>query len=162
VKDFEDDARDTLTWSWSRGAQTASDEFGNPVTGSSSYAICVYDTTAGHAALVSSITATAASTCGTAPCWGPTRKGFRHLERTASGGLRISLSSGAEGRASIRVKAKGNRLPLPSPASSTQLFHQDPTFTVQIVRTDGGPCWGATYSMPAARHTAERFVDKLP
>ena len=37
------DTSNSLTWKWTQGAGTARVEFGSPVLGTTTYALCVYD-----------------------------------------------------------------------------------------------------------------------
>jgi predicted outer membrane repeat protein len=164
LKDSLINSRDTMAWKWGRGAATHRVEFGNPLTGSTRYAICVYDETAGAQNLVLSALVPEGRTCAGKPCWRETARGFRYLDpnMTPDGVQRMVLTAGGDGRASITVKAKGDRFPMPMPASPSQMFRQDSRVTVQLVNSDGGVCWEAVFSAPARRNKADQFMDSLP
>ena len=157
-------SRNLMMWKWGRGAATDRIEFGDPLTGSTSYAICVYDESGGEPSLVISATAPAVRLYAGRPCWKETTQGFRYFDANASpdGLLRVRLNAGVEGRAAITVKATGNHFPMPAPMSTSQLFHQNNTVTVQLVNSDGGVCWESGFHAPASRNTADQFKERLP
>lgn len=161
----DDGDLDKLTWKWAKGASTTFDDYGDPATGMTSYRLCLYDETAGVAALKLGIQAPAGGTCADArPCWRQTGstaapKGFRYKDRDMSpNGIRgLTLKRGDDGRPRITLSAKGPALPLPTPVSPTQFFQQQTRVIVQLVRSDGGPCWETVHSAPARTNSGNRF-----
>jgi hypothetical protein len=154
--------RNQLSWRWRKGESTALEGFGNPVAGRTGYALCVYGTTAGTPSLMMSLAAEGGGLCGNASCWQRIgARGFRYRDRLhlADGIHRILLRTGTAGRARIVFKAKGDKLPLPTPAAGKNLVSQDPTATVQLVNSEG-QCWSAEYQAPAKRSNSTVFKDK--
>ena len=162
LKDNALDRTDSLVWKWLKGAQTYRLDFGDPLH-TTNYALCIYDKSGGTLSLAMNAVAPAGGTCVTRPCWKETSAGFRYRDRNeiADGLLSIVLKSGADGRASIAVKGRGPLLPLPTPVSSEKWLNQDPAVIVQLLKSDGGPCWSAEYPAPARLHTTTRFKAKF-
>jgi hypothetical protein len=99
----------------------------------------------------------AGGTCAGRPCWKDAgQRGLRYGDRdtTPNGIVSAALKPGEDGRASIRVKAKGANVPMPPLPLA-----QGPTVTVQLQSSDG-TCWEAAYDAPAARNDGEGFKDK--
>ncbi len=133
------DARDALSFAWSRGAATTSAELGDP-RAATAYELCVF-ADAGATLLLSS-TVPAGGTCGTRPCWS-TNGGnttFRYRNPHGDGIRSVKLTSGAAGDATIRLGGKGPALGLP-----TTLDPSQPPVTVQLRRTDAPICWEARF-----------------
>jgi len=83
--------------------------------------------------------------CGIAPCWKDTAKGFayRDGQLTPDGVATLGLTEGlADGQARIRLRGRGSRLGVPDPSTLTGVLH------VQLQKTAGDVCWGATYTPP--------------
>lgn len=151
-------AKNLLTWKWSKGAATTVSEFGDPVGGATAYTLCVYDANAGTTSLRLRAEIPGGGTCAGKPCWKLVgTKGFRYGDRdgTPSGVAAALLKSGAEGAASVRVKAKGAGLDAPSLP-----FAQNPALTVQLRSSDGG-CWGSAFVAPPSRNDSAQFKDTL-
>ena len=156
-------SRNLMIWKWERGAATDRSEFGDPATGSTSYAICVYDESGGEPSLVISAAAPAMRMYAGKPCWKETTRGFKYFDASTSpGGLQKVLLNAGGGRVSITVKAKGDHFPMPAPMSPSQFFHQNNTVTVQLVNSDGGVCWESVFPAPARRNTVDQFKGRLP
>lgn len=155
--------RNSMTWKWTRGATTDTAEFGNPLE-STGYTLCIYDD-APAPLLVGQFFVPAARICGTKACWATSRlTGFRYLDRlkAADGILRTRLYSGVAGKASIIMVGKGLALPLPVPLSPTQFLNQAPAVIVQLQKSDGPPCWEASYTASARRNTGTWFNAVTP
>ena len=71
------------------------------------------------------------------------------------------MASGAADKTKATVKAKGTAIPLPAPATVTQLFAQDSSVTVQLRNSDTDQCWSSTFTT-ATTNTLSKFVAKLP
>lgn len=144
------DRKDTLGWSWLKGAATPPADFGDPTT-TTSYRLCVYDTSAATPRL------TFAAPIPAGNAWHATASGYRYAQPSGApdGVQRIVLkASDTPGRAKIVVKGKGARLGLPPLPLA-----QDPLVTVQL-QSSAGPCWEARYSAPARKNSAGRFADR--
>jgi hypothetical protein len=149
------DKDDLLVWDWTTGAVTGRGEFYDPML-TTDHVLCVYDETAGEPHLALMATAPAGGTCGTQPCWHATETGFDYVDaEKASDGLRkLRLKQGLrEGKAGMKVKAKGVNLTLPELPLT-----QSPKVVVQL-RNSFGSCWGAEYGT-ARRNDAKRFNPK--
>lgn len=133
IADKTPDTKDKLMWRWSAGQATSLADFGTPTT-TTSYQLCIYD--------------------GSGPRLGigmPARiwaaKGTNQFKYTnrflgPDGVYGAQLLAGDDGKARVVVNAKGSALaPPPPPFASLPL-------TVQLSRSDGGPCWGGVYSAP--------------
>jgi hypothetical protein len=156
-----------LYWKWRRGAQTPRADFGDPVRGSTSYMLCVYDEAAGMPSAVIGATAAPGGECAAGRCWKETGAGFRYLERPGStqGSLRIALqgtTQPTQPRTCIIVQSRGRQAPPIAPGNSSPLLRQDSNVVVQLVRSDTNTCWEAVYPAAAIKSGARTFTDKLP
>jgi glucose/arabinose dehydrogenase len=140
------DARDFLLWKWLKGAATDFMELGDPLN-THTYELCVYD----GSGLVASATAPSGVT------WQPAGSGFRYRDPTGlpDGLGKILLKAGADDKAKIIVRGKGENLAIPDLTMLTS------PLTVQLKRSGSDVCWGATYSFPPAiRNDAAQFKDR--
>ena len=158
LKNNADKHKDLLKWKWAKGATTAVGDFGDPVGGSASYHLCVYDAS-GKAQPLMDVPVAPGGICGTAPCWKAVKTtGFAYKNKagTPLGITTVALKAGAAGKASISMKGKGVLLP------TTALGLSMPV-TVQLVIADGvtNTCWQTTYTA-ATRNTATQFGAKGP
>jgi hypothetical protein len=152
LKDNPLDNKDALTWSWNKGDATALSDFGDPVNGSTSYTLCIYD----DGGPVMTLTAPPGGECSGKPCWAAKRTGFLYNDKdlTNDGLKQLKLTAGPAGKAKVSVKGKGQNLPMPALP-----FAQNPAVIVQLVNSDG-MCWEADFSAPAKRNDAQQFNDK--
>jgi hypothetical protein len=140
MKQGATDAKDSLSWKWSKGSATTLADFGDP-TQTDGYALCVYD---GGSSLALGASAPAGGTCKNGkPCWKASgTKGFKYgdTDLTPAGLQKLQLQAGAEGKAEIAVAGKGPLLQMPP---------LDTLAFPLIVQLQGhGECWGATYASP--------------
>jgi hypothetical protein len=152
MKDKTPDKGDQITWKWIKGPTTPLSDFGDPVT-TDDYALCVYD----NGALVTSAAADHGGVCRGKPCWStkPTSIQYKNRDASPSGTQSIKLKPGAiDGKASITFKAKGDKVVLPN------LGMLGGPVVVQLQRSGGAPCFGATYSAPFTKQDAANFKDK--
>ena len=160
LKDRTPDSRDQLGWKFTKGDATTVADFGDPVNGSTSYDLCVYDETAGVPSLILQASIPAGGLCKGKPCWkgagAANKNGFRYSDKlTSNGGIqKITLKPGIDGKAKVQVKGKGaNVAPPPLPLA------QDTSVTVQL-KNSAGVCWGTSYDAPADKNEPEQFKDK--
>lgn len=161
VRDSADDSADQFFWKWSGGGATTFPEFGDP-SATTTYKLCVYDTTAGAPSLVMQIAVPPGGTCAGKPCWKALKtKGWKYKDKAgANGGItKIKLKAGAAGKSKVLVKAKGAAIPLPAPISGTEFFDQDTTVRVQLF-SSAGACWDSTFTAPASSNSSDQFKDK--
>jgi hypothetical protein len=158
IKDATPDTKDQLKWKWSKGAATTVADFGNPVTGTPIYALCVYDASARPQPLMD-LDVLPGGTCGTKPCWKATgTKGYAYKNKAAlpEGITGLKLKMGIDGKAKVQAVGKGDPLPLPSLPLTLPV-------TVQLVLQDGATnrCWQTTYTTNKA-NTSLLFNAKGP
>lgn len=154
IRDAARDRSDKLLFKWKKGAATSAADFGDPVSGGTDYELCIYDL-AGPALLFAA-RAPAGGICGGHPCWkAATGGGFRYKDRyrTPDGLDRLVLRPGEAGKARIVVKGKGELLTLPA-------LPLAPGYSIAAqLHNSAGTCWEATFSDPARRNDAAKFVD---
>lgn len=155
LKDTGNPPSRLLLWDWLNGT-TSTAQLGDPVTGSTSYAICLYD----DGNLKSGYVVLSGGTCGTQACWKATSTtGFRYKNPAtdADGIFKVRLRAGT-GTAKIKVKGKGPNLSVPLPIT------QSTAVTVQLVKNPGsGPeCWSSAFVPPPLINTSQRFKDREP
>jgi hypothetical protein len=105
------DTGDQLAWKWAKGPTTSLSEYGDPLA-SDDYALCLYDA----GTLLTSLVAPHGGTCRGRPCWTAksTSLAYKNPDRSATGTQSVALKQGlTDGSASITVKAKGTKIPMP-------------------------------------------------
>jgi cysteine-rich repeat protein len=154
-----DPRRRQLAWKWHSAAPTPVTDLGDPVSGGTGYALCLYDTLGGAASVALRAAAPAQGVCRGRPCWKSLgTKGFRYGDKDATpdGIVALKLQAGAAGRTRLTLKAKGALL-----GSPALPLAQSPAVTVQLRRA-GGACWETVLPAPARRSDGDRFQDKTP
>jgi hypothetical protein len=124
----------------------AATDFGDPVIGTTNYALCIYD---GSNALKGELSIVkGGENCGTDPCWeGVKTTGYKYKDKdlTADGVQKIQLSGGDAGKGKVSVSAKNtssaNNMPVGIAAALNGATHA----TVQLLDSSGH-CYGATLS----------------
>jgi len=164
VRDSTNPKQDRVVWRWTRG-NTPPADLGDPVDGSTSYTLCVYDESAGstQTSLALSSTIAPGGTCGDKPCWrkfgANTVQRVRYKDKDANGLKRLVVKAHSTGQARVVFTARGNRAPtFPAPAAPG-LLAQDGKVRVQMVNS-AGKCWEAEYTAPAVRNRSDLFRDK--
>jgi hypothetical protein len=155
LKSGSDSSGNKLIWEWKRGQQTTLSDLGDPIGGTTSYGLCIYDESAGTSSLVLSAKAPEASQC-TGACWRKLgTRGLSYVDpaNAPDGIRRIVIRANREGRARILVKAKGDNLEMP-----TLPLAQDLRVRVQLINSDG-VCWESNYTGPADRNDQKMFRD---
>ena len=107
--------------------------------------------------LLTSASAPAGGACSGKPCWTdkPTNLTYKNRVGSTNGTQSVKLKEGlVDGKASIAVKAKGVKVVMPDLGAITG------PVTVQLHRSGGGPCFGATYSAPFQKSDATQLKDK--
>jgi cysteine-rich repeat protein len=147
LRDADDDAKDRLVWTWRRGGTTGRADFGDP-TGTTAYALCLYD----DSGIVASLVLPAGAG------WIAPSGGFRYRSPAGEPGGATSArlrQGGRVGPARIRVEAAGEDFDVPDLAALGS------PLTVQLRRSGGASCWAARYTFPAGRrHARRRFRDR--
>src|SRR5262249_1881392 len=128
-----------LSLSKLRTAVTAS-QFGNPVTGPTSYKVCIYD---GANQLKGEYTvARAGDLCGRLSCWSTMPgKGFEYTDKStgADGILKIKLSGGPLGRGNVQIIGNNTASTLPRGIAASLRSQSDAT--IQLLTSDAS-CFG--------------------
>jgi len=155
LKRASDPSKSKLAWKWSKGASAVTQaDFGNPVDGSSGYALCLYDETGGNRELVLEMAGAAAGSCSGKPCWkAVSDKGwaYKNKKGNTDGVTKIALRGGAAGKPMLQWAGKGTSLDLPAPVSGSAYFAVDSALTVQLHRDDDGRCWTSTYEAASVK-----------
>ena len=136
IKDKSPNSGDTLLWKLTKGDATSLADFGDP-TSTADYALCVYE----DGVLKHGYDIPAGAS------WKATSSGYSYhsTDRLPAGILAGKLKAGADGATTIKVKGKGDLLALSPPGDFAGVLK------VQLQRTDGSVCWGATFSPPFSK-----------
>lgn len=108
-------------------------QFGNPVTGTTSYAVCIYN--AANQLQGEYSVAQAGATCAGKPCWAAiSDKGYKYKDKAgATNGItKIKLSGGDAGKGKVKVGGKGLTLP----AGVAAALQNEVSATVQVLSSD--------------------------
>jgi hypothetical protein len=151
-------AQDLVKWKWTKGAATPVTAFKDPVGGSATYRVCLYDGSA-NTQPVMEMGVPPGGRCGTRPCWRPlgtTGFVYRNPVGTTSGLTVLKLKAGATGMARVQVTGKGPSLSMPTLGLILPV-------TMQFVARDPNSteCWQTTYSSDA-RNDGGDFTAKGP
>jgi hypothetical protein len=132
VKDIGDDTKDKIVWKLTNGDPTSQTDFADP-TATALYAFCVYEAGALTADAVIAPSASLWATVST--------KGFKYKDNagTQSSIIKALLKGSADPKVKVLLKGKGASVPAPPPPLALPVV-------VQLVNSDNGICWEATYS----------------
>jgi len=125
ITDRTPNGKDLLDWKWSKGEAVSHLEFGAPSLSNSLYRVCVYDAS-GLLSELDIPSGGAVPLCDGKSCWKAGGTGFKYKNKagTPDGVGGVSLKSGADGKPSIRVKAKGAALDAPATAALSDVVVQ--------------------------------------
>jgi hypothetical protein len=138
------DKKEKLVAKWTKGPPLDGTDFGNPATGATSYALCVYN---GSNALVGTyVVDRAGEMCGADPCWKgvgkpPGIKGFKYKDkaRDSDGIQLVLLKAGEDGKSKVVVKGQGANLPDGVAAA----LQDETSATIQLLGSDAPVCLSA-------------------
>jgi DNA-binding beta-propeller fold protein YncE len=158
LKKNADATKNQLKWKWAKGAATTVTDFKDPVGGSATYSVCVYDGSTNSQPLMD-MGVPPGGTCGTKPCWkasGKTGFSFTNKVGTTSGLTTMKLKAGGAGKAQLQAAGKGANLPMPTLGLTLPV-------TVQLVINDlsSTECWQTTFTMQK-KNDAAQFSAKGP
>ena len=127
-----------------KGLQTAvaQSQFGNPVSGSTAYRLCIYD--AANQLSGGYVVVRAGDTCSGDPCWATVSgKGYKYQDKstTADGIAKINLHGGAAGKGKISFMGSNGAATLPTGVAAA--LQNQASATVQVVSSDAS-CFGVT------------------
>jgi hypothetical protein len=145
-----------IVWRWTRGDAVTPADVGDPVGGSTEYALCLYDETADAPSLALSLSVPPGGTCNGADCWKSTPRKVVYRDRDASrSGVRgLLIKLGAAGKSKAKLKARGSLFPVVA-----MPFAQQNELVAQLVSSDGA-CWESRYEEPASRNDDAKFIDR--
>ncbi len=134
-------AKNSLLWTW-KGQATLLAELADP-TATTDYRVCVYD---GATDVVFDLPVAAGGFCGTKPCWKAASTKYTYKDKLGSAGgvTELALKAGADGKAALKLKAKGANLSMPG----LPLIQAPDPVRVVLVNEDTSVCWTASYSAP--------------
>ncbi|HSP99276.1 MAG TPA: hypothetical protein VL049_18810 [Candidatus Dormibacteraeota bacterium] len=141
-------AGDKLIWRWIDGTVPLV-EFGAP-TGTTFYALCIYDSIERVPVLAFAAQIEPGGQCGSSPCWSTIGTGqargyvFIDSAGVQYGMRKVLLKGGRPGRDSLFAAGGGEVLALPLPVSVDNYFAQQNDVIVQML-TDGDGCWQSTF-----------------
>jgi cysteine-rich repeat protein len=146
---------DSIVWKWTRGEETTGSDLGDPLA-TDDYGLCLFDDSGGPPTLLARATAPAGGTCLGRQCWkargiphGEKKLLYKDKEKTPDGTTKLVISPGPDGKAKVKIGAKGENLadpPLPF-GSTTR---------VQLHAGNGG-CWEATFASAVLRNDSVQF-----
>lgn len=146
-----DGDRGRLVWKWQSGEAVGAMELGDPVDGTTRYALCLYDREADLPLLKLSTSLPVGAAWWKAKGSG---LGYRPGGSAPGGITSVSIKAGSAGKSAVTVNGKGAALDL-----SFLPLADDPGVTMQLVSSEG-LCWSQDYSAPARRSDADRFQDR--
>lgn len=118
----------------------AQSQFGDPVNGSTSYKVCIYD--AANQLKGDYTLEQAGQTCGDAPCWATVSdKGYKYKDKgaAADGISAMKMVGGDAGKGKVKVRAKNSTGNLPLGVAA--LLQNQTSATVQVLSSDA-ECFG--------------------
>jgi hypothetical protein len=154
VKDKTGATKDQIKWSWKKGAAFTVEDLADPA-GTTSYALCIYDRSAGVPSLVMGLPVPPSG------LWkSKGSKGWSYADQagTFAGVQKLALKSGSDGKTKAQVMAKGANLPMSLPFTAEQFFASDPGVTVQLINSNG-TCWASEFTK-ASKNTPQLFKAK--
>ncbi|MFN2428095.1 MAG: hypothetical protein ABR587_16800, partial [Candidatus Binatia bacterium] len=157
LRTSENEARDRFQWKWGKGDATAIADFADPVAGSASYNVCVYDASPSAQPLLD-LPIAPGGTCAGKPCWrAVSTKGFAYKNKDGNGDgvTALKLGSGVAGKSKVQVKGAG--VALASPALPLTL---PVTVQLSIDSGLGTECWQSTFTNPPSKNEGEKFRAK--
>jgi hypothetical protein len=135
--------KDQIAWSWKQGEAFSAADLGTQ--GQTTYALCIYDSTAGAYDLATSLDVFPNYS------WRYRDESWVYLDDHGNqdGVVRLKVKSGAQGKTSVQMRAEAGGLPLPTPHSGSEFFDQDPTVRAQLVALVAGEvvtCWTSDFA----------------
>jgi hypothetical protein len=158
LKEDADATKDQFKWKWAKGAATVVTDFKDPVGGSATYRVCIYDGSANPQPLME-MDVPPGGTCGTKPCWkasGTTGFSFTDRVGTTTGLTIMKLKAGGAGTAQVQAAGKGANLPMPTLGLTLPV-----TLQLLIEDVSATACWQTTFTA-AKTNDAAQFSAKGP
>jgi CSLREA domain-containing protein len=146
--------KNVAIWKWQRGDTTTIEELGDPVTGTTEYQLCVFDSSNNVLMAASVPPGGLVPQCGTNPCWKTLANGnLKYGNKSAlPGGIaQLTLTPGLGGKAKIALKAKGAGLQFPATPLADPLLH------VQLQQRGSDRCWDASFGFYVLKNKVEGY-----
>ncbi len=160
--------KNKFSWKWQKGVATAAFNFQDPVSLSSKYRLCIYDTSGSAQPILQKDLSPNAVVplCSGKPCWkanGSPPKGFKYKNskqpRLSGGVIGLTFKAGDAGKSKLSVKAKERYSDPPSTAPIVA------PVIVQMLVTDGftTECFKTTFPVAGIKkQTLSQFLIKGP
>jgi len=155
-------ARDKINWKLVKGDATDVAEFGDPLSPSNFYSLCVYDQIEEQQVLVYEAGVAGGGQCGTTrpvSCWKKSKTSYKYSDSAAKrfGLKQLLLKSGAKaGQTQIKWTAVGQKIQFAD--TPFMPMQKNTSVSVQLL-VNGTNCWGISFSS-ATKNTAEQFKAK--
>ncbi len=149
--------KDQIKWKFSGGQMVEQADLGNPRV-DRTYALCIYDQTASVSSRVASIS------IGASTLWtdkDPKGYQFKSKSGLVNGVAKVALKTGADGKSSASLMAKGNHVPMPVPVSGSKYMNKDSKVIVQLVNDQTSMCWTSEFTA-AKKNDGATFQAKTP
>ncbi len=115
VLGIDNGSRPGLGWKWRNGSGTEPASFGDPTMADQQHRICVYDAST-DAPLHVELALRTGAVCAGQPCWRTLAAGgyaYRDTTALPHGVRTVKLRANGDGRAKIKVRARGENVPSP-------------------------------------------------
>ncbi len=150
-RDGTNSGRNRFAWKWSKGTATLTQaSFGDPLNGTTSYRLCVYDQSAGLPGLKMGAVIDPGGSCPTKPCWRTVSdKGWKYTSRdgNAYGINKVGMKGGAAGKPFLQLAGKAGNLPVPAPIAAIRYLDQDTQVIVQLHSSNPANCWESSFGI---------------
>lgn len=134
-------AKDLLKWKLAHGGQATVAELGDPLGGTVTIGVCLYDVSAASQPLLAG-SVVGGGTCNGKPCWKSLATGYRYKDKggSADGVTDVKLRVSGTGEIALVVKEKGAGLAMPA-------LGLVPPVRLQLVLGDAGgtTCWESSF-----------------
>lgn len=164
-KDVAKEGKDKLIYKGTKGDALAFSELGDPVSGSTEWQVCIWETSNGGAVntLLYDAVLPPSGICDEKPCWKMLGKAskpkgllFKDPNRANAGGIKLlKVKVGTAGRSKWKIIAQGSNLP----AAGTPLSQDD--VVLAELRNTEGLVLQARFEAPAVKSKETLFKDKF-
>ncbi len=165
VKNPTDATKRKFLWKWNNGGQLAQGDFGDPLNGSTSYSLCLYDYSFFNGVQFRmGLELMPGGLCGGVACWksaGTKGWSYKNSAANADGVVQVKMVGGEAGKSKIKFSGRGLNLPLPAPYSPALYFEMSPNVLVQMHSSTPANCWTSTF-MSASKNDGSSYKAKQP
>ncbi len=164
-KDVAREGKDKVLYTAAKGDALAFSELGDPVSGSTQWQLCIWETSNGGAVntLLHDAVLPPAGVCDEKPCWKILGKAskpkgllFKDPNRENAGGVKLlKVKVGAAGKTKWKILAKGSNVP-----AADMPLSQDDVVITELRNTEGLVLQGR-FEAPGVKSTGILFKDKF-